>query len=87
MSTGRILLLAVLLVYGIPLWTMRYQWRSTVYRMTHWKINVLPWFGRDIAALFTNRYFHNDEERRMARRFRVYLTGYTVLLLAFFWAP
>lgn len=80
-------LIVALLIYGIPLWTMRYRWRATVYRMTDWKINVLPWFGRDIAALFTNRWFRDDEERRMARRFRLYLSGYLALLAWIIWLP
>jgi hypothetical protein len=72
-------LFVILLIYGIPLWTLRYRWRATVYRMTDWKINVLPWFGRDIAALFTNRYFRTPAERQMARRFRLYMLGYASL--------
>ena len=67
-------------LYGLPLWPLRFRWRSTVYRMTDWKINVLPWFGHDIAALFTNRYFITDDERRMARRFRWYMAGYLAQL-------
>lgn len=80
-------LIGILFVYGIPLFRLRYRWRSTVYRMTSWKINVLPWFGHDIAALFTNRYFHTDEERRMAARFRVYLAGYLALFAWILWLP
>jgi hypothetical protein len=79
-------LLIVFLLYGIPLFNLRYRWRATVYRRGDWKINVLPWFGHDIAALFTNRYFHTAEERMMARRFRVYLAGYVALLLAVVWS-
>lgn len=76
----KIVLIVVFLLYGLPLFHMRYRWRSTVYRMTDWKINVLPWFGHDIAALFTNRYFSTDDERRMARRFRWYMAGYLAQL-------
>jgi hypothetical protein len=83
----KLTLLVLWLLYGIPLWTLRYRWRSTVYRMTDWKINVLPWFGHDIAALFTNRYFVTDDERRMARRFRWYLAGYAALLGLVVWLP
>jgi hypothetical protein len=79
--TLKTMLVAVLIAYGLPLFRLRYRWRSTVYRMTHWKINVLPWFGKDIAALFSNRYFRSDDERRMARRFRLYLAGYLLLLV------
>lgn len=81
----RTALIIVFLLYGIPLWKLRYQWRSTVYRRYDWKINVLPWFGHDLAALCTNRYFHTPEERRMARRFRLYLAGYFGLLGVILW--
>jgi len=75
------LLIVVFLIYGIPLWRLRYKWRSTVYRMTSWKINILPWFVKDTAALFSNRYFVTADERRMAARFRWYLLGYFGLLI------
>lgn len=87
MTPAKAVLIAAVVVYGIPLWKMRYRWRSTVYRMPHWKINVLPWFGHDIAALFTNRYFVTVAERRMARRFRLYLAGHFALLVAILWWP
>lgn len=80
-------LVVIFLLYGIPLWKLRYQWRSTVYRMTSWKINVLPWFGHDTMALFTNRYFVTDDERRMARRFRIYMAVYLGLLTWIIWLP
>ncbi len=76
----KIALIVLFLIYGLPLWKLRYRWRATVYRMDSWKINVLPWFGHDIAALFSNRYFVNDSERRMARQFRLYMAGYVALL-------
>ena len=77
----KLALIIAFLVYGIPLWHLRYRWRSTVYGRTDWKINVLPWFGHDVAALFTNRYFHRPGERLMARRFRMYLAGDLVLFM------
>jgi hypothetical protein len=52
-------------------------------RCTEWTVGrstFLPWFGHDIAALFTNRYFVTDGERRMARQFRWYMAGYMTLL-------
>ena len=65
-------LLVALLLYGIPLWKL---------------INVLPWFGRDTAALFTNVYFRDGAERRMAARYRCYVLGYLALLAWFLWLP
>lgn len=78
----RTALFIVFLLYGLPLFKLRYRWRATVYRRDDWKINVLPWFGHDLAALFTNRYFHTDAERAMARTFRLYMAGYMALLAA-----
>ena len=57
------------------------------HRRSDWKINVLPWFGRDTAALFTNAWFRDEAERRMAARYRWYVLGYVVLLAGFLWLP
>ena len=35
------ILIVLFLRYGIPLFRMRYSWRSTVYRRSDWKINIL----------------------------------------------
>ena len=86
-SMLRTALIVVFLLYGIPLFRLRFAWRSTVYRRYDWTINLLPWFGHDIAALFTNTYFHTGAERLMARRFRCYLAGYLVLLALVLWLP
>jgi len=80
-------LIMLFVLYGIPLFRLRYRWRATVYRRTDWKINILPWFGHDIAALFNNRYFHDAAERAMARRFRLYLLGYLAMLAVILWLP
>ena len=81
--TTRTALLSALILYGLPLWRLRYRWRATVYRMDHWRVNVMPWFGHDFLALFTNRYFENATERRMARNYRLYLLGYLGLFVWF----
>lgn len=80
-------LLVIFLVYSIPLVRLRYTWRATVYRRWDWKINVLPWFGHDLAALFSDRYFHTAAELAMARRFRWYVSGYLALLVVIVWLP
>ena len=77
--------IVIFLLYGFPLYRLRYTWRATVYRRSDWKINILPWFGKDIAALFTNRYFRDDAERAMAKQFRWYLAGYLALLASILW--
>jgi hypothetical protein len=80
-------LIVLFLLYGIPLFRLRYRWRSTVYRRSDWRINFLPWFGHDTKALFTNRYFHDADERAMARRYRLYLAGYVALFAVILWLP
>ncbi len=79
----QLLIFIIWFIYGLPLWKLRYEWRSTVYREKSWKINILPWFWHDVAALFTNSYFKTPQERRMARNFRWYLAGYVLLLILF----
>ena len=83
----KIALIVAMALYGLPLWKLRYRWRATVYRRDDWMINVLPWFGHDIAALFTNRYFVTEAEQKMARQFRFYLAGYAALVLVFIALP
>jgi len=80
-------LIVLFLLYGFPLFRLRYTWRSTVYRRSDWKINILPWFGHDTMALFSNRYFRDDAERAMARRYRIYLAGYAALFAVILWLP
>jgi len=75
----RTALIVLFVAYGIPLFRLRFTWRATVYRRSDWKINILPWFGHDTMALFSNRYFRDDIERAMARRYRIYLAGYAAL--------
>lgn len=48
---------------------------------------MLPWFGRDTAALFSNAWFRDNAERRMAARYRWYVLGYAVLFAWFLWLP
>lgn len=78
----RTALLVTLIAYGIPLLRLRGRWRATVYRDDSWRVQIQPRFGKDIAALFSNRYFVTDAERQMARRYRWYVLGYTALVLA-----
>jgi hypothetical protein len=83
----RVALIAAIALYGLPLWKLRHRWRATVYRRDDWMINILPWFGHDIAALFSNRYFVTEAEQRMARQFRLYLAGYAALVSVFIALP
>jgi hypothetical protein len=78
----KVVLVGFFLLYGLPLFRLRYRWRATVYRRSDWKINFLPWFGHDVAALFSNRYFRDPAERAMAKRYRWYLIGYLALGVA-----
>ena len=87
MPSLKTVLIVLFLLYGIPLFKLRYTWRSMVYRRSDWKINILPWFWHDMAALCTNRYFRDDAERAMARRFRWYLAGYLAFFAIILWLP
>jgi len=82
MEESTIIWLVVLFIYGLPLYKWRYEWRTAVYRDDHWTINIKPWFIKDAQALFTNKYF-KDDELKMAWRFRIYLLIYLILFLVF----
>ncbi len=69
------------LIYGIPLWKLRYQFRSAVYNDTSWKINIQPWFVKETIALFSNRYFTSQKEKKIGLLYRWYLGGNIILLL------
>lgn len=77
----------IFMVYSLPAWHLRHRWRATIYRMTSWKVNVMPRFGKDFYSLVSNRYFLTPAERRMAAWIRLYLAGYVALLVWMTWAP
>jgi hypothetical protein len=75
-----IIILAVFLVYNMPMWKLRYLFRSIVYRDFSWKINIKPVFFKEIWGIFSNKYFKNKKEIKLAWVYRLYLIGYFLLL-------
>ena len=61
---------------GIPRRRMRYRWRTTVYGMQRWRINILPRFRHAFGALCTDRYLTRRLEHRMVGRQGPYLFRY-----------
>lgn len=64
------------LACGIPRRRMRYRWRTTVYRMQRWRINILPRFRLAFGAPCTDRYLTRRLEHRMVGRQGPYLLRY-----------
>ena len=81
-DTLKIVLIAVFFVYGIPLWALRYQFRSAVYKDTSWAINVRPWFWKETVSLFSNKYLQTTQERKIGMKYRIYLTIHVLLFVA-----
>jgi hypothetical protein len=77
------IVIGLIVLYTRPLWILRYQFRSLVYREKSWKINFRPWFWLEIKALFSNRYFRSKAERSIAKRYRLYLIGFFLLWMLF----
>ena len=73
-------LIVAFLVCGIPSRCLWYRWRTTVYRMHRWRINILPRFPHAFAALCTDRYFTRKRKHPMVRRYKPYLREYLGLL-------
>lgn len=72
--------LGALIVYLQPFWRLRHQWRGMVYQDYSHSINWQPRFMKETLAIFTNRFFKKDIEKRFALYFRLYLIGYFTLL-------
>jgi hypothetical protein len=80
----KLYVLIAFIVYGIPLWKYRYDFRSMVYRDRSWRVNFTPRFVKETVALFSNRHFKGKKEIRAAWFFRMYLLGYFTLFALLF---
>lgn len=79
MTENIILLLFIL--WGLPLSLYRSKFRKIVYRTTDWKINIKPWFGKEIRALFGNIYPYDATYIRARNFYRIYLVVFISLFI------
>ena len=71
------------ILWGIPSTFFRSKFRKIVYQTDDWKINIKPLFIKEIKGLFFNIFPNNIEYIKVRNQYRVYLTIYLLLFLAY----
>ena len=71
------------ILWGIPSTFFRSKFRKIVYQTDDWKINIKPLFVKEIKGLFLNIFPNNIEYIKVRNQYRVYLTIYLLLFLAY----
>ena len=71
------------ILWGIPSTFFRSKFRKIVYQTDDWKINIQPLFIKEIKGLFLNIFPNNIEYIKVRNQYRVYLTIYLLLFLAY----
>ena len=74
--------LALLLLWGIPSTYFRSKFRKLVYQTDDWKINIRPLFKKELQALFGNLFLDDEAYLKLRQQYRIYLLIY---LLLFVW--
>ena len=71
------------ILWGIPSTFFRSKFRKILYQTDDWKINIKPLFIKEIKGLFLNIFPNNIEYIKVRNQYRVYLTIYLLLFLAY----
>jgi dolichol kinase len=82
--SAKICLLIILFIWGIPSTYFRSKFRKIIYQTDDWKINIKPFFKKEIIGLFSNIYPENKDYLKTRNHYRFYLLIY--LILFFFYS-
>ena len=72
-----------LLVWGIPSTFFRSKFRKIVYQTDDWKINIKPFFIKELKGLFFNIMPGNNDYIKVRNQYRLYLLVYLLLFLIY----
>lgn len=81
--TSTQLLLALLIIWGIPSTYFRSKFRKIVYQTDDWKINIQPLFRKEILGLFSNMYPENQDYIKTRNQYRIYLLIYLIIFILY----
>ena len=81
--TSTQILLALLIIWGIPSTYFRSKFRKIVYQTDDWKINIQPLFKKEILGLFTNMYPENLDYIKTRNQYRIYLLIYLIIFILY----
>jgi peroxiredoxin Q/BCP len=76
--------LILFIFWGLPLSYYRSKFRKIVYQTDSWTINFLPYFWKELKALFGNIYPENKEYLKLRNFYRAYLMVYILLSAGYF---
>ncbi len=82
----KIIFFILFFIWGIPLGIFRSRFRKIVYKTSDWKINIYPYFIKETKALLSTMYPGDEQYIKTRNFYRFYLTVYTLLFIAYFWA-
>ena len=82
MSYSNILLL-ILFIWGIPSTYFRNKFRKIVYQTNDWKINIKPFFLKELKGLFLNIFPDNKIYIKIRNQYRIYLAVYLLLFIMY----
>jgi peroxiredoxin Q/BCP len=77
------LLLILLFVWGIPSTYFRSKFRKIVYQTDDWKINIKPFFIKELKGLFSNLYPNDNNYTKTRNQYRIYLAVYLLLFIIY----
>jgi len=75
--------LILFFAWGLPLTYYRSKFRKIVYQTDSWTINIKPYFGKELKALFGNMYPDNANYLKLRNFYRFYLIIYLLLFTAY----
>jgi dolichol kinase len=84
--SAKFFLLVILFIWGIPSTYFRSKFRKIIYQTDDWKINIKPFFKKEILGLFFNIYPENKNYLRIRNYYRFYLLIYVVLFFCYYFS-
>ena len=76
-------LLIILIVWGFPSTFFRNKFRKIVYETNDCKINIKPFFIKELKGLLFNIYPNNNEYLKTRNQYRTYLIIYLLLFVTY----
>jgi thioredoxin-dependent peroxiredoxin len=75
--------LILFILWGLPLTFYRSRFRKLVYQTDSWTINFMPYFTKELKALFGNMYPDNMNYQKFRNFYRFYLIFYMLLFISY----
>ncbi len=77
------IMLIIIFVWGIPSTFFRSKFRKIVYQTNDWKINIKPFFIKELKGLFFNILPQDNNYIKIRNQYRIYLAVYFLLFVIY----